>query len=137
MPGEATRCHASPAPRVADDLTARRFLLADSKELEPSDGLQAVIGQCAQVFLQLAQINHCGTRDRPLPSSTQCFLAARLRQLGSPIPRAASWREAAAAQPRLANGLAGLGCRMVPTSTSKPDRAVWARLKAKCPTPTT
>jgi len=58
-------------------------------------------------------------------------------QPGTSIPSAESWREAAAAQPRLARGLAGLGCRIVPTATSKPDSAIRARLLAKLPTPTT
>jgi RimJ/RimL family protein N-acetyltransferase len=58
-------------------------------------------------------------------------------QPGTSTPSAESWREAASAQPRLAKGLAGLGCRMVPTATSKPASAIRARLLAKLPTPTT
>ena len=53
------------------------------------------------------------------------------------MPSCRSWRPAAAAQPRFAAGLAGLGCRIRPIFTSAPGSTALALASAKVPIPMT
>lgn len=56
---------------------------------------------------------------------------------GSLTPQSLSCLPACSAQPRLAAGLAGLGCSILPMVKSMPAKATWARASANWPMPMT